>query len=341
MGQAFTVRDPNPTPAATPSARRNAWLLPRTSKQPPVLSLGTMNFGRRTPIKEAEILVQKAYDNGIRLFDTANVYNDGEAERILGKAIAPIRANALIATKVGLARTKGQPEGLSRVVVKSAAEASLKRLGTDFVDILYLHAPDYNTAIEETLSAVRGLLESGKIRAWGVSNYASWQIHEFFQICDLFGMSRPAISQVIFNPLVRQIELEYTRFAQRFGLHTTVYNPLAGGLLVGDRHRVTPTSGSRFDGNPMYQRRYLSEPMAKMVDQLAEIARDERISLVKLSYSWIASRPYVDSILLGPATVAHLDDAIEAVGYSLSDEAKKRVDAVYKAYVGTDVSYAR
>ncbi|MFO0660358.1 MAG: aldo/keto reductase [Polyangiaceae bacterium] len=307
------------------------------------LSLGTMNFGRRTSASEAEVIVRRAYDHGIRLFDTANMYCDGDSEKILGKAIAPIRAGSIIATKVGLGKraTGRGNEGLARAAILASIDASLSRLGLDYVDVLYLHAPDASTPIEETLDAIKTVLTSGKIRAWGVSNYASWQVLEMMHQCDLFGIMRPAISQVIYNLLVRQIEVEYTRFAMRYGLHTTVYNPLAGGLLSGKHTQGEIAKGSRFDGNSLYQRRYLTEPMFHLVDQLSALAAEAGMTLVDLSYAWLASRPGVDSILVGPGSVEHLDAAVDALAKVVPADLSKKIDELHRAYLGTDVRYAR
>lgn len=300
-----------------------------------------MNFGKRTPEPEARRIIDRAVERGIDLFDTSNAYGDGESERILGRAVRGRRDRVRIATKVGWARLASVPEGLSRARVLAAADESLARLATDRIDVYYLHVPDHATPPEETLGAVRDLLDTGKIRAWAVSNYASWQI-EMIAIAERDGMPRPSMSQVIYNFLVRQIELEYLRFARKYSLHTTVYNPLAGGLLSG-RHRLEggPPKGSRFDANPLYQGRYWTERFFALVDEYAAVARDEGTSLVTLAYAWLAGREGVDSILIGPATIEHLDAAIDAVERPLSSETLARIDAIHRAFQGTEVSYAR
>src|SRR5580704_4767062 len=195
------------------------------------LRVGTMNFGKRTPGEESVRIVHRALERGLRFFDTANAYNDGESERILGRALKGRREACTIASKVGLARLQGKAEGLSARAVASAIGGTLERLGTDWVDVYYLHAPDHGAPIEETLGAMHALIDSKKVRAWGVSNYASWQILEMLHVCDAREMPRPALSQVIYNLLIRQIEIEHLAFARRYGVEVTVYNPLAGGLL--------------------------------------------------------------------------------------------------------------
>jgi aryl-alcohol dehydrogenase-like predicted oxidoreductase len=247
-----------------------------------------------------------------------------------------------IATKVGLARVQGRPEGLSAARVERALEESLERLGTDFVDLFYLHQPDPATPIEETLEAVGRVLQAGKARHWGVSNFAAWQILELDMLCDARGLPRPAVSQVIYNLLVRQIELEYLPFTRRYPLHTTVYNPLAGGVLTGRYTRGAPLpSDSRLGSNRLYQGRYGSDRQLEQVEALHAVAQAEGMALVTLAYAWLAGRPGVDSVLVGPGSLEHLDAALEAWAQPLSPAARARIDELHQASLGTDARYAR
>jgi len=322
--------------AEEPAIRR------RERGAPPTLIIGTMNFGGRTASAEAERIVHRALERGVTAFDTANAYNDGESERILGRALRGRRDQVKLATKVGLRREKRRPEGLGRDQVQRAIEESLSRLGTDRVDIYYLHAPDPATPLDETLEALDGLLDQRKILSFGVSNYASWQILEVIQRQDAAGRPRPAASQVLYNLLIRQLDLEYVAFARRYPVPTAVYNPLAGGLLSGRYEgQGVPPSGSRFDSNRLYQRRYWSERMLELVAAYRALATEEGMSLLELSYAWLASREVVDAILLGPATADHLDAAVDACGRRLSPEATRRIDAIHAEHLGTDASYAR
>jgi aryl-alcohol dehydrogenase-like predicted oxidoreductase len=329
---------------STSDDRLAPWLSPRREgeSRPAVLSVGTMNFGKRTPAPEARRIVDRALERGVRFFDTANVYGNGESERILGQALRGRRAEVGIATKVGIARVQGRPEGLSAARVERALEESLERLGTDFVDLFYLHAPDPATPIEETLEAMGRVLKAGKARHWGVSNFAAWQILELNTLCDARGLPRPAVSQVLYNVLVRQLELEYLPFTRRYPLHTTVFNPLAGGVLTG-RYApgAPPPPESRLGSLRLYQDRYGSDRLLGQVEALREVAQAEGMDLVTLAYAWLASRPGVDSILVGPGSVQHLDAALEACSRSLSPAALARLDELHKAFLGTDARYAR
>jgi aryl-alcohol dehydrogenase-like predicted oxidoreductase len=306
------------------------------------LAVGTMNFGRRTDEGESERIVRRAIDCGLRFFDTANTYNDGTSERILGRALGAQRSECKIATKVGAGQRDGKREGLSRTAIQQALDDSLSRLGTDYVDVYYLHTPDHGTPIEQTLEGISAVLEAKKAKSWGVSNYAAWQILEMIQLCDANRVPRPVISQVLYNPLVRELEIEYFSFAKRYRIHTTVYNPLAGGLFAGKHRRgVAPETGTRFSGNEIYQRRYLSDRMFDQIDALQALARESGFSLLELAYAWTAGRPGVDSVLIGPASVEHLDQAIAACEKRLPPVAMERINALHLAYLGTDVHYVR
>jgi aryl-alcohol dehydrogenase-like predicted oxidoreductase len=314
----------------------------RAAGAPPSLAIGAMNFGKRTPAAESERIVRRALERGVRVFDTANAYNGGESERILGRALGADRANVVVATKVGFDRIGGKPEGLSSAAMARAIDASLARLGTDFVDVYYLHVPDHATPIEDSLDGMAAVVRSGKARSWGVSNYASWQILEMRGLAAARGLPEPAVSQVLYNAIHRQLDVEYFAFVRRYPLHTTVYNPLAGGLLAG-KHRFeeAPEKGSRFDENAFYTRRYWTRAMFDRVEELRAVADREGLTMVQLAYAWVASRPGVDSILVGPATVQHLDDAIDAVGRTLSKTALDRIDELSRTWSGTDTNYVR
>jgi aryl-alcohol dehydrogenase-like predicted oxidoreductase len=314
----------------------------RTAGQPPALALGAMNFGKRTPAAESERIVRRALERGVGVFDTANAYTDGESERILGRALGRDRDRVVVATKVGFGRVAGKPEGLAPEVLERALAGSLERLGTDRVDVYYLHVPDHRTSIERTLDAMKAVVDSGRVRAWGVSNYAAWQILEMDHLADARSLARPVVSQVIYNLLHRQLDVEYFVFARRYPIHTTVYNPLAGGLLAG-KHRFEqePAKGSRFDANAFYQRRYWTRGMFDRVEQLRALADRAGMTMVAFAYAWLASRPDVDSILVGPATVEQLDDAVDAVGRALPEDVLGAIDDLARTWSGTDTSYVR
>jgi aryl-alcohol dehydrogenase-like predicted oxidoreductase len=309
--------------------------------------LGAMNFGRRTPAPESKRILARALERGITVIDTANAYVDGESERIVGDVIAPRRDRVVLATKCGFGRIDGRPEGLSPARLHEAVHESLRRLNTEWIDIYYLHVPDRTTPIDATLDAVATLIDQKKIRAWGISNYAAWQVLEMMHLTQsdplrARGLPRPAIAQQLYNVLFRQLDIEWFSFARRYELHTTVYNPLAGGLLSGKHARDGSTQrGSRFDKNRLYQGRYFTDAMFDRVDALSALAKTEGLSLVELSYAWLSRAPGVDSILLGPASVAHLDEGLDACEKDVSPELTQRLDELHRTWQGTDTAYVR
>lgn len=300
-----------------------------------------MNFGKRTPAAEAHAMVHRAIERGCTLFDTANAYENGESEKILGAALKEKRANVMIATKVGFGRIDGKLEGLSRAAIERALDGSLKRLGVDYVDLYYLHVPDYATPIEESLTALFDLRSKGKLRHIGVSNFASWQVLEMFRICDEAKEERPLVAQQLYNLLIRQLDVEWFKLTKKHPLHTTTYNALAGGLLARPHVKEKITKGSRFDKNALYQKRYWSDHFFSFKSALEDVAKEAGMSLVDLAYAWLAARPGVDSILVGAGTVAQFDSAVDAIAKDVSPETMKKIDELSVAFAGTDATYAR
>lgn len=316
----------------------------RSPGEPVGLSLGAMNFGKRTPEREAEAILTRAVERGVVHLDTANAYNDGASERIVGAFVkkSGARDRVVLATKCGFGRISGKPEGLSPERLVAACDESRARLETDVLDVYYLHVPDHGTPIERTLDGVQALLDTKKIRAWGVSNYASWQILEMIHLANARSMPKPRIAQQLYNVLIRQLDVEYFAFARKYGVHTTVYNPLAGGLLTGKHERDGSTQkGTRFDKNPFYQERYFTDVMFDHVEALKAVAKEEGLSLLELAYAFAAGAAGVDSILLGPASVAQLDQGIDACQKVLSPEARAKVDALHRDWLGTKTNYVR
>ncbi|MFO0619372.1 MAG: aldo/keto reductase [Polyangiaceae bacterium] len=315
----------------------------RAPNEPPRIVLGTMNFGERTKEPESIEVIRRARERGVTCFDTANIYCSGESERILGKALelssSSKRAEVEIATKVGA----WKKEGLGADRVRASIDESLARLGTDHVDVYYLHVPDAGTPIRETLTALADVLRAGKARAWGVSNYASWQILEMLGVAREIGLAAPACAQHLYNCLHRELEIEYLAFRAAFPIHLTVYNALAGGLLTG-RHAFDTAKaekGSRLDTNPLYKRRYVSDAMFARAADVAKIAATHGVSLVDLAYAFPGTRSVVDSVLVGPANAAQLDAAIQGVATRLEPACVAALDALERAWTGTDTHYAR
>lgn len=308
------------------------------------VSFGTMTFGSQTDEDAARRIVDRCLDAGINFFDTANVYNQGRTETILGKALKGRRSKVVLATKVRGKMGDGPDEiGLSRAAIHKAIDASLQRLQTEYVDIYYLHQPDYDVPIEETLAAMEEVVRAGKVRYPAVSNYAAWQVGEILWIAEKNGFRPPYISQPMYNLLARGIEEEYLPFSKRFGVALVPYNPLAGGLLTGKHARERgPASGTRFDGNKLYLDRYWHDDYFAAVEELQSIAREAGKTLVELALQWLLTQPHVDSIILGASRLEQLEENLNAcAGGTLNEALLAQCDAVWKRLRGVTPKYNR
>jgi len=317
--------------------------VPRTDLKLPFLAVGTMMFGKRADEGESLRICDAALERGLNFFDTADAYQSGRSEQILGKALRGRRDRAVVATKVGFGLgADGKEEGLSRAAILRAIDRSLANLAMDCVDIYYFHRPDHVVPIEESLAAMAELARAGKVRHWGLSNFGAWRSLEVLHLCEANGWPKPVISQMIYNPLIWQLEIEYVSFAKKHGIYLTAYNPLAGGLLTGKYATLADRAkGGRFIGNPRYEARYWSERMFQGMLRLKAIADEEKMSLTHLALNWIAQRGQVDNVLLGPSNTEQLLDCIAAGADKISDKGMEKLDAFLLAFEGTDTAYAR
>lgn len=319
---------------------------PGTDLAVPRLVLGTMTFGAQVDRAGAATMVERCLEAGVTMFDTANSYTGGASEELLGQAVAGVRGEVLIASKV-FNRTGDGPDdhGLRRPAIERALEATLRRLGTDHLDLYYLHAPDRETPIEETLEAMASAVAAGKVRAVGMSNYAAWQLAEVRCLTERHGWPAVHVSQPLYNLLSRRVEDEYAEFSARYSMHNIVYNPLAGGLLSG-KHRdpEQPEAGGRFasDLGPMYRERYWNQAQFAAVEALGTIAADAGLTLVELAFRWLLGRPLVDSILLGASRVDQLEANLAAAsGPPLGADVLEACDGVWASLRGAAPAYNR
>ena len=307
-------------------------------------SFGTMPFGKQADQATSTRMVGQCLDAGVNFFDTANMYNLGRAEEALGQALGPRRAHVVLASKARYRMGEAPDDaGLGRAAIRKALEASLKRLGTNYLDLYYLHWPDYETPIEETLEAMDEAVRSGKVRYPAISNYAAWQVAEIFCIARKLDYRPPHVSQPMYNLLARGIEDEYVPFAKRFGVSLVVYNPLAGGLLTGKHSREKgPIAGTRFDSNPLYLGRYWHEDYFAAVDELRTVAADAGKSLVELALQWLLGQEHVDSVILGASRPEQLAENLKACqGGRLDAATLARCDDVWKRLRGITPKYNR
>jgi aryl-alcohol dehydrogenase-like predicted oxidoreductase len=223
-----------------------------------------------------------------------------------------------------------------------AIDLSLSRLQTDYLDLYYLHAPDYSTPIEETLETMDRLVRAGKVRYPAVSNYAAWQVVEMHWLCRRNGYKPPHVSQPMYNLLARGIEQEYFAMCRRLGVATVVYNPLAGGFLTGKHRRERPIPGSRFDANQLYLDRYWHPAYFDAVDALRAIAQDAGRTLTGLALNWVQHHTATDCVILGASTMEQLEQNLEAWGKGpLPAEVVAACDGVWNNLRGITPKYNR
>ncbi len=321
--------------------------LNRTELRISRLCFGTMTFGKPVDQPAANRMVERCMAAGINFFDTANGYSHGGAETILGNAIRAKRKEIILATKVHHKMGDAPDEaGLSRAAIFRGVEDSLRRLQTDYLDIYYLHEPDYSVPIEESLDAMNTLVRQGKIRYIATSNYASWQVCEMHWIAEKNHLQTPVIAQPMYSLIARGIEQEFLPMAKRLGISTIAYNPLAGGLLTGKHDFQTFTAGGRFDpafwGGSLYNKRYWHERTFRAVEQLKKVAADAGRCLPSLAFNWLLHHSASNGIILGASRMEQLEENLKACQEGpLSPETVKACDEAWKEYRGPVPIYNR
>jgi aryl-alcohol dehydrogenase-like predicted oxidoreductase len=322
--------------------------LNNTNLRLPIYSLGTMMFGGQTDQAQSLSIMDYAYEKGINLFDTANIYNKGQSEIIVGKALKNRREKIILATKVGYSMEGGLSlTNLSKDHILRSADESLKRLETDYIDLYYMHAPDYNTPIEESLEAMTTLIESGKVKYLGISNFAAWQIADLLAACDKHGFTPPVITQNVYNPITRGIETELIPFLQAHDLSLTIYNPIAAGLLAGKHQKGNPAHDTRFANNAIYYNRYWSDRNFEAIESLDAIAKSVDLSLIELTMRWCATQAKVSSIITGVSRLSQLEQNLQILQgdsldpYHLSQNILDEINRVWIHLTGDRFGYNR
>jgi aryl-alcohol dehydrogenase-like predicted oxidoreductase len=301
------------------------------------LTLGTMTFGGRgafskvgsTDVAGARRHVDMCLEAGVNLFDTANIYSGGESEELLGEAITGRRDELLLATKVRMSVGEGPNDtGLSRHHIIRQCEDSLRRLGTDHIDLYQVHEWDGLTPLEETLEALDTLVRSGKVRYVGSSNYSGWQLMKALGISERLGLQRYVSQQIHYTLQAREAEYELVPVAVDQECSILVWSPLAGGLLSGKYRRDRDASEGRhvegWDEPPVYD----TDRLYDTIDVLVEIAEDRGVSAAQVSLSWLLGRPGVASVIVGARTDEQLADNLRAAELELSEEERRRLDEV-------------
>jgi len=302
-----------------------------------------MTFGGQTDEAEADRIVNCALDAGVNFFDTANIYNRGESERITGKLLKGRRSQLILASKVR-SRMGDAPDecGLSRAAIIKAVEESLARLGTDYLDLYYLHMPDYAVPVEESLAAMDELVRAGKVRYPATSNYAGWQVTQMLWIAERYNRVPPYVAQPMYNLLARGVEQEFLPMCREFGVSTVVYNPLAGGLLTGKHKREQPTPGTRFDNNQMYLDRYWHPAYFDAVEELGHAAARAGRSLVSIALGWLLHHTTTDCVILGASRAQQIAENLHAIEEGpLDAETLAACDAAWAKLRGVTPKYNR
>jgi aryl-alcohol dehydrogenase-like predicted oxidoreductase len=303
----------------------------------PALSFGTGTFGGRGPLfgawgttdaAEARRLVDICLEAGVTMFDTADVYSAGASEEILGEAIRGRRDQVLLSTKTSLPTGDGPNDaGSSRPRLIRACEDALRRLGTDRIDLLQLHAFDASTPIEEVLSTLDGLVRAGKVRYAGVSNFSGWQLMKSLAIADRYGWPRYVAHQVYYSLVGRDYEWELMPLAADQGVGAVVWSPLGWGRLTGKVRRGQPLPAqSRLHQTTAYGPPVQDDHLFRVIDVMDEIAQETGKSLPQIAINWLLQRPTVSSVIIGARNEEQLRQNLDAAGWALTPDQITRLN---------------
>jgi aryl-alcohol dehydrogenase-like predicted oxidoreductase len=296
------------------------------------LCMGTMTFGREADRATSAAMFNRCREAGINFFDCADIYAQGESETILGGLIRDCRDKVVVTSKVYYAVGKKlEAVGLSRSYIMSAVEASLKRLGTDRIDIYFVHHFDESTPLEETLGALDDLARQGKIRFAGASNFAAWQIEKALGLSAGQGWARFECIQPMYNLVKRQAEVEIFPMAQAEKLGVVTYSPLGGGLLTGKYGDERPSATGRLSTDDIYQRRYGDRWMHESVRGFVRLAKERGIDPVSLAVAWASHHPAVTAPIIGARSVEQLDASLGALQVKMTDELYREISALTPA----------
>lgn len=295
------------------------------------ITLGTMMFGGPTPDDVAFRIIDKAREQGINFIDTADVYHDGASEVTVGKGINKHRDDWVLATKFTNSKTQGPNlGGQSRKWIIQNVEAQLRRLNTDYIDLLYFHRAIFDAPLEEPLRAIGDLISQGKLRYFGVSNFRAWRIAEISHLADKLNIDRPIASQPLYNIVTRAAEREELPAANYFGLGTVTYSPLARGVLTG---KYVPGQAPGADtragrGDKRILETEWRPESVEIAHKVAEHARARGLTPTQFALAWVLENRLVTSTIAGPRTEDHWDGYIKALDASLTPEDEALVDSL-------------
>jgi aryl-alcohol dehydrogenase-like predicted oxidoreductase len=302
------------------------------------ICLGCMTFGipERGPHlwtldeEKSRPILTRAIEAGINFFDTANVYSDGTSEEIVGRALKELtrRDEVVIATKVSGAMARGPNRaGLSRKAIMTEIDASLTRLGTDYVDLYQIHRFDYDTPIEETLEALHDVVKAGKARYIGASSMFAWQFATMLHVAEANGWTHFVTMQDYLNLLYREEEREMLPLCEAEGVGVIPWSPLARGRLTRDWDASTARSDTDEFGKTLYADTAAAD--ARVVERVAEVARERGVPRAQIALAWVMAKPEVTAPIVGASKIGHLDDAVAALDIVLSDDEIVRLEEPY------------
>lgn len=293
------------------------------------LCLGAMMFGGAADEATSSKIISSARDVGVNFIDTADMYNGGESERVVGKAIAADRDHWVLATKVGNPMGAGPNErGMSRKWITQAVDASLKRLGTDHIDLLYIHKADFEAPLSEMVHAFADLIRMGKISYFGVSNFKAWRMAETMALADKAGIQGPIATQPLYNLVNREAEVEQLPAANFYGVGVVTYSPLARGILTGKyKPNAAPEQGSRAGRGDIRMMEAEWRPESLLVaEKLAEHAEAKGAKSAHIAQQWVMRNKLVSSVIVGPRTMEQWQDYIDALDYSYTQADEAFID---------------
>ena len=295
------------------------------------LCLGAMMFGGQTDEATSRRIIDKAFEQGVNFIDTADVYNEGRSEEVVGRAISARRDDWVVATKFSYPTGQGpNRQGQSRKHIVQSVEASLKRLGTDFIDILYFHRAVPDAPLEEAVRAIGDLIRQGKVRYFGASNFKGWRIAEVARLADQAGIDRPVASQPLYNLVDRTAEVEQLPAAGHYGLGVVSYSPLARGVLTGkydpDAPPAPDTRAGR--GDRRLQQTEWRPQSLKIAQTLAAHAAERGTTSVAFALAWVLRNRLISAAIAGPRTEAHWDSYLPALELKLGPEDEALVDGL-------------
>ncbi|MBJ9660452.1 aldo/keto reductase [Burkholderia gladioli] len=305
--------------------------LGRSGLQVSELTLGTMNFGGPTDERAAVSIIDRAFEQGVNSIDTADAYTGGESERIVGRAIAARRDSWVLASKFANPQGSGPNDrGASRKYIVQAVDASLKRLGTDYLDIVYVHREDHLTPPEETIRALGDLIRAGKLRYYGLSNFRGWKIAEFAHTAQALGIDAPAASQPLYNLANRQVEAEQLTAAYRYGLGVISFSPLARGVLTA-KYEPGASPGADTRAGRADRRLLQTEWRPETIELARRVhahAAERGLSASQFALAWVLNSRYIASTIAGPRTLEQWDDYLPALAYRLTEADEAFVDSL-------------